>query len=164
MENLGKIGELLTGIGTVLLALATIALFYAAWRPAREGVRQYKARWLVDLFDRFYAKEEYRDMYLAFDGSNDLLLARIIKLIGGGTDQEAEWALTRYLNFFELVETLVARREMSQEDVGLVLGYPLTRLAKQPGMIEYLQNNGYRSLHERLARLAPAPPAKSATE
>lgn len=134
----------LQGVATLIAVLATIV-------AARRALRQYEARWTVELFNRFYTKDEYREVYLALDGANSDLLAKMHAVVADNqTDDETEWKLTRYLNFFEVVMSLVERRDLPKRVVDIVLKYPLERLMAQKGMGDYLreEKHGYEALKD----------------
>ncbi len=145
------LAAVLTGVGTVFLAGAAI---YAAC----VGLRQYKARTIADLSDRFYQREDYKEVYLAFDDCDPEMLTKIEKVLdakeGDPPDRDTEWKLARYLNFFEIAANLAERGELGTDDLLLAFEWPLRCLAKQARMDHYLAWNGYERLATAIKRRA----------
>ena len=150
----------ITAVATA--ALTTIALVTAciAMGEYRRNGKRDNARWLTDLFGRFYNPEHYRAVYRAFDGQDPPRLQALVRVIAdraeAHSDSVSEWDLTRYLNFFELVATLWKQGRLAIEDVALLFKYPLKRLAAQRGIVGYLKRYDYDALPELLSKFSKA--------
>ena len=155
-SGLGDIGALLSGIGTVVVALVTVITAYSAIREYKRSGQRDRTRLLAELFDRFYARGEYREVYLAFDDGDRALLDRLEAVVtqdpkAPTTDAEAEWKLTAYLNFFEFVASLRRLEQIEEHDFNRLFFYPFTQLQKAHGMPAYLHRNQYTELAARCA-------------
>ncbi|MBI5496535.1 MAG: hypothetical protein HY904_16050 [Deltaproteobacteria bacterium] len=147
-------------MGTVLLACATLGLVVVGQRTGKTALGEYQAasrreqaKWLLELFDRFYLGPGYRDVNLAFDGLNEPLMRKICAALQDtGDDAAVEWELTRYLNFFEFVATLVSKGDIDPRDADSVFTYAARRILYLPGgkprdfVAPYLERNSYRHL------------------
>jgi len=140
--------------GTVGLALVAGISAWLAIAQYRINAERDKARWLHELFNRFYSGDLYRHVYLALDDLDEEFLARIRKVISEAkaVEPSVEWELAAYLNFFELVATLRKRGVLNNDDVKVLFEWPLERLAKLSGMVEYLSRCNYGELATLLSK------------
>jgi hypothetical protein len=142
----------LTGWGTIGLMVVTGVAAVVGLIEYRRAGRRDRVRLVIELFDRFYARPDYRDVYLALDDSNPEMLKKLALVIqGAGSDMEAEWKLTAYLNLFELIATLLKVGELDEKDPDIFF-YPLRCLAKRAGMLGYLRANSYTELSSLLRK------------
>ncbi|MFI5297216.1 MAG: hypothetical protein ACHREM_03890 [Polyangiales bacterium] len=166
----------LSGYGAMIAGLAAVVAAGIACRTTNAAIAEYRragdrdrARLVMELFDRFYVKDEYRAVYLAFDGENPKLRALLDPIVkhsrrrpthpaaaaaaanpaATATERaEAEWRLTAYLNFFETVATLVRVSQIKKEECMTAFNYPLDVIKTVDGMQSYLKDWNYDELHD----------------
>jgi hypothetical protein len=105
-EWLAAIGELLTGIGTVLLAILAYIAGSKAVRDYREQKQTERMKWLTELFHRFYDENRaYRRIRQRID-FDDLAEIRSLldrdekgQSISNQTERDLLDGFTDYLNF-----------------------------------------------------------------
>lgn len=156
-ESVAAWGSFLTGIGSVLLALAAGYAGLQALQDYRARSRTEKARWTTELFHKFYEEgRQYRRVRQMIDYDD---LSAVFELIrrGEGEFSQEERDLfdgfTDYLNFFEFVAYLLEQRQLDRPDVRAMFEYYLTRIgqlrdSKELG--DYIKNTGFERLHALL--------------
>jgi len=118
---------------------------WALWQYLRNSARD-RARWLFDLFQRFYERPALRSTWELVDwGSTDFITE--------GRDRERLLALDEFLNFFELVAHLRRRRLLRKDEVKSMFDYPLKRIAGNAELVVYLRAYGYEQLDDLLRDL-----------
>ena len=163
-ESLAAWGSYLTGAGTIGLGLA-------AWFAGRKAVKEYaertkaeQIRWVVDLFERFFQDKLYRRVRQRVDYDD---LDDIADLLERNKNPNAEFSqeerdlldeFTDYLNFFELIAFLSAKKQMASEDVNQIFDYYLRRLneiKQKEKVMEYLEKDGFENLRKLLLQYKP---------
>lgn len=158
-ESLGAWGNYLAGVGTIGLALA-------AWIAGRLAIREYadrtkaeETRWLAELFSRFFQERLYHRIRQKVDYDD---LDDIVVLLEKNKQADAQFSqeerdlldeFTDYLNFFEMIAFLSARRKIKAEDVGQIFDYYLKRFSEikqQEAIMEYLKKDGFENLRRLL--------------
>lgn len=165
-ESVAAWGNFLTGFGTMILALAALL---AGW----QGIKQYAARtreyadrtkaeqirWVWELFGQLFQEPLYRRIRQKVDYDD---LDDIADLLDRNKEPDAEFSqeerdlldqFTDYLNFFELIAFLSAKKQLALEDVDQLFDYYLRRLneIKQNAKImEYLEKDGFENLRKLL--------------
>lgn len=142
--------------GNVVAAIVALGAALVAWIAYKSTQRGEHTKLLVELFDRFYGRADYRDVFQAFDGSHPAKLGELRAAMqtgaadGGSTMRDAEWQLTTYLNFLEMVAALAKLGRLTRADVATVFYYPLERLRADQDAMRYLSSNSYLRLKELL--------------
>lgn len=111
----------------------------------RQNARRERAKWADSLFDRFFVKEDLKQVRDLIDcTAND---ARVRDLVAG---DEPRW--TDYLNFFEFVQYLKVSKQLSEQDVQALFGYYLGCLRRHQAIVEYIEKdeNGFDYLRDFL--------------
>jgi len=113
---------------------------------ARSNARRERARWVENLYSRFYENQAHKDLREKLD-NEEVGSPEISKLV---SQEKPEW--TDYLNFFELVAYLQKSKQMKKNDVDALFRYPLRCLKKHPEVNAYIrdQRNDYQNLNEKL--------------
>ena len=164
-----------TALALILVALGTLALFgilarcfglqrtrdcfeglfyFAAVIAAVFSVLQYwsnsrreKARWLLDLYQRFY-QDPMRKVREALDWAKADFCNEPLK-----EENSTQLAnLDDYLNFFEFVAYLEKLGQISKEDIRHLFQYFLEDLGKEP-VSSYISRYGYENLYNLLGTL-----------
>ena len=82
----------------------------AALMTYRGNSKRERARWAVQLYEKFYETERYKNIRDDLDcTANSTGVAALVK--------EESSAFTDYLNFFELVAFLASTKQLSESDV-----------------------------------------------
>jgi len=162
-----KLGfQLLSAWGSYLQGWGTLALAFAAFYGATQAVREYKSRseterakWLSDLFHRFYEENRYAitRQKIDFEDIEDML-GLIEKDKNPGADfslQERNLfdALTDYLNFFEYIAYLRAQEQLTDDDIDAMFDYYLRRfdeIQRSKELRQYIKDSGFENLSKLL--------------
>ena|ERR1039457_6744799 len=116
-------------------AIAALGAFLTyVWNSRRE-----RAKWLFQLYEKFYEVQTYKKMRELFDC--DANSAEVQSAV-----QKEETDFTDYLNFFELVCCLVRKRQIRKMDVLDVFQYYLSRLKRHKSVAEYISTHGFEHL------------------
>ena len=95
-------------------AVAAIGAFLTYLRNSRHE----RAKWAVNLYEKFFESEQYKKMREKFDcNTNSLEVQTVV--------EEEPTAFTDYLNFFEMVCFLVREKELRDTEVLAIFQYYL---------------------------------------
>jgi hypothetical protein len=141
IEIIYYIAGSIAALGTLIAAIFALCVY-------RSNSRLERARWASTLYERFYEKNDLKDMRNALDCSPD-------------SDSISELVLredskfTDYLNFFEFIAFLQHSPQLGDSEVQDLFGYYLACLRRHDRVRTYINNpsNGY----EGLARLLEKP-------
>jgi hypothetical protein len=161
-ESLAAWGSYLTGVGTIGLAFAAcFAGVMAVWEYGKRTKAE-QIRWVGDLFGRFYQGNLYREIRQKVDYDD---MDEIVALLKKGPNPEFPKeerdlldAFTDYLNFFEFIAFLIAKKQMESKDVSQIFDYYLRRLnqiKQRAPVMEYLKKDGFENLRELLLQYKP---------
>ncbi|HUY81395.1 MAG TPA: hypothetical protein VMU92_06695 [Acidobacteriaceae bacterium] len=125
--------------------VAIIAAIVALW-TYRSNSRRERAKWAVQLYDKFYETDHYKPIREKLDCGPDTA-ADVVQL---ATQESPEF--TDYLNFFEMVSYLAKSKQLSKNDVLSLFQYYLQCLKKHDAVMTYLNNkeNGFEQLRKFL--------------
>lgn len=133
---------------TILGPLAAIgALVWAAyvfWKNSRLE----RAKWLSNLYEKFYEKDNLKGIRDVLDSDDDISL-EITKLI---RDESKEF--TDYLNFFEFVAFLKKSKQLKTDEIDDLFGYYLDCLNRRENLRVYVKKRGYELLDKLLSEFA----------
>jgi hypothetical protein len=135
---------------TIYYLTATAGAFIAVLTYYRNSMVE-RARWLSSLYSKFYEAPDLKRIRKALD-ENAPNSPAIQELVG-----EEESDFTDYLNFFEFMAYLEARRQLKKRDVAALFDYYLRVLSKHKDVREYVleDRNGYGYLKKLLPRFPP---------
>ncbi len=119
-------------IGSYLVA--AVASIWAIRTYVRNSRRD-RARWTIQLFEKFYEVRRYRKVRDLLDGVAEAPEIRAF------VDREPS-EFTDYLNFFELVIFLVHTGQLEESDVLGIFQYYLGCLQRHTPVMAYLNNKG----------------------
>lgn len=122
--NIGEVGDFITGIATGALAVIALISAIVGLRTYGQQGREKRGRWLMELSARFWSEPTIqtarRDLYLGSDSPITKALRRRRAIRDGESpdvlsEDEAAClvAFDDYFGFFELIERLVASRELT---------------------------------------------------
>jgi hypothetical protein len=120
-----EIGSSVIGLGTGILA----------YRVYRANSRIEHAKWLVNLYEKFFERDLYkgmRDLLDCEEGDGEAA-GKISKVV---SEEPAEF--TDYLNFFEMVAALADTRQISVEEILILFKYYLKCIKDREQVMEYL--------------------------
>jgi hypothetical protein len=139
MENIADIGIKLLGAAGIIVA----TLNY------RNQVRIRRAEWLKSLFEKFFENSTYKEVRVWLD--YDILHDRLA-VADAGLRQANEEKFTDFLNFFEFIGVLHARRHLSLGQIIDVFGYYLKRISSDADCREWIDRYSFEKLKALLAR------------
>lgn len=144
--SLADSADVATIVGGIAAFVVALSAGFAFWQY-RRSVRTQRAQWLLNLFERFYEKETYREARRDLDWNGGKGIRAAIQ-----TDEydplEERW--TDYLNFFEFVAYLRELGELSEADTTAMFEYWLRQLQ---GFRDYMKHNGYDKLDALLGSM-----------
>jgi len=152
-------GSWLTGIGSVLFALTALITGLLAVKEYGNRVSTAKARWLFELFEKFYEKPSYKEIRGMIDYDNMEAIVGAIRKdeakdgVFSAEQKNLFDKFTDYLNFFEMVAYWKSRRQLDQGDIDAMFEYYLKRLIevdKGKEIRNYLEKEGFENLSRLL--------------
>lgn len=134
-------GKLITDWVTPLGML--IAAFWALW-TYHKSVRLARARWMKELYEKFYEQPQQKDVREQLDSGDE---KKIFKLV-----TEESPLFTDYLNFFEFLGYLEKSKQVSRDDILGLFRYYLQNLKAHPEILDYVEDpkNGFEGLRKML--------------
>lgn len=134
--------ELHTGMETLAYAVAIVAAAGSLWQYRRNSGRE-RTRWLFDLYQRFYDREEFKAVRVRLDAGDT-------KFVEAGDDPQLLAELDDYLNFFEFTAFLTREKELRKQEVQAMFDYTLQMLGKDRHVLAYIRKYGYEELDRLL--------------
>ncbi len=106
--------------------------------------RRERAKWAVQLYEKFYEGDRYKTMRETFDcDANSPEVRKVV--------QEESTEFTDYLNFFELVCFLVQTKQLRKSDVLDLFQYYMDCLVRHDGVLDYIRTHGFEQLSRFLS-------------
>ena len=129
----------------ILSYMAGAAAAVSAVFVYRNNSRRERARWVEDLYSRFFEKGELKQVRDVLDCNSDD--EKVNALV---TEEGSAW--TDYLNFFELVAYLHESKQVAREDVKALFEYYIGCLKKHKDVVAYIRNEskGFKHLRRML--------------
>lgn len=135
----------------ILIALATFTIAgtsaYFAINTYRKNSSLEHAKWLFNLYEKFYEKEHLKEIRNKLDC--DIPSKEVENLV-----KKESFEFTDYLNFFEFVAFLKKSKQLTFEEIEDLFGYYLGCIDRHKSVRDYLTPNGYELLNEMLKELA----------
>ena len=128
------VAELVTCAVAVFTAIAALITY-------RSNSQRERAKWAVQLYEKFYEGEHYGRIRDELDCAADS--AKVAALV-----EKESSAFTDYLNFFELVAFLAVTKQLSESDVLRLFQYYLHCLKRHKSVVKYLndEDKGFEQL------------------
>ncbi len=139
------LSEIFRNIASGVAALGALAAAIVAVVTFRRNSRIDRARWALNLYEKFYEKEQLKKTRDILDCEADG--EQINELVLKG---EADF--TDYLNFFELVSFLQHNKQLQDREVEDLFGYYLDCLKRHGRVRKYIRDEGYERLDELLEK------------
>ena len=130
-----------------VLEFATLPVAFAgaiiAIRTYWSNAQRERAKWTVQLWEKFYEGDRYKEMRDSLD--SPAFSPELQELI-----EEKPSEFSDYLNFFELVLFLANSKQLSKSDVLGVFQYYLGCMKRSPPVMQFLndRNNGFEHLRD----------------
>jgi hypothetical protein len=141
MNRLEWLSRIVVGLGGVV-GITIAAVNY------RHQTRLKQADWLKSLFEKFFENSTYKEVRTWLD--YDLLHERLTA--SDATVQRAnEEKFTDFLNFFEFIAVLHARKHLSISQVTDMFDYYLNKVKTDPDCREWIGKYGFEKLKGLLA-------------
>jgi hypothetical protein len=136
-------------VALVLAAAAALLTWLTFWK----NLRLRRAEWLSRLYESFYVKPELKAVRAAldYDGEARRELLRCVE--SDPENAKALEPLVDYLNFFEFLAVLWTMKQLSLDEIQLLFGYYLRRLAEEPGIVKFCREGGFKNLLRMLEKL-----------
>lgn len=136
--------EVVKGV-QILSYLAGATAAVSAVFVYRSNSRRERARWVENLYSRFFEKSELKQVRDILDCDSD---DENVKLLV--TEEGSAW--TDYLNFFELVAYLQESKQIAAEDVKALFEYYIGCLKRHRAAMEYICDDikGFKYLRRLL--------------
>jgi tRNA-dihydrouridine synthase len=139
-EELRLVASSLSALG-VLVGVATY------WRTMH--VR--RAEWLYTMYQKFYENEAFKTVRREL-----LYRPESFTFASNGALTEAEEqrieALDDYLNFFELLASLWALRQIKTDELQMLFDYYLKNIAQNAAVRRYVQEEGFENLQQLIQK------------
>ena len=129
----------------ILSYMAGAAAAVSAVFVYRNNSRRERARWVEDLYSRFFEKGELKQVRDVLDCNSDD--EKVNALV---TEEGSAW--TDYLNFFELVAYLQESKQVAAVAVKALFEYYIGCLKKHKDVVAYIRNEskGFKHLRRML--------------
>jgi len=131
---------------SVSFVAAALAAVFAAV-DFRKKVRLERARWMRDLYEKFYERVDLKAIRDKLDDGDAAEIEELVKHEDSG--------FTDYLNFFEFLAFLWKSGQIKEQEVLDLFDYYLKNLRYQRTVWEYIENpaRGFERLHVLLNRI-----------
>jgi hypothetical protein len=132
----------------ILSYMAAAAAAVSAVFVYRNNSRRERARWVEDLYSRFFEKGELKQVRDILDCNSDD--EKVNALV---TEEGSAW--TDYLNFFELVAYLQESKQVAAVDVKALFEYYIGRLKRHRAAMDYVRDEtkGFKYLRQLLHKI-----------
>jgi len=106
----------------------------------RRSVRMERAKWIKDLYEKFYERTDLKVVRDLLDAQDPQSVQRLV--------QEESSAFTDYLNFFEFLGYLRASKQITKRELLQLFEYYLRRIEENPPVLAYINDpsKGYEHL------------------
>jgi hypothetical protein len=134
--------EVVNGIAKIAAIIAALWAIYVFF----SNLRLQRAKWLAELYAKFYERSDLKQVREALDCE-----AVDLPEIGNLVENESP-EFTDYLNFFEFVAVLKNSRQLTEREIDDLFGYYLDCLEKCRPVRKYIaaKAKGYEQLDKLL--------------
>jgi hypothetical protein len=149
IDSYSKIVGILSTIITLLIG--GVSAYFAVSTYRRNGNLE-RVKWLSNLYEKFYEKEDLKEIRDKLDETED---SEKLKAINELVEKE-DTKFNDYLNFFEFVAFLKKSDQLNLDEVKAIFEYPLIYLEKHEKVRKYIEDKskGYENLDELLKEIA----------
>lgn len=135
-------GKLVAGAGALVAVIVAVVNY-------RNQTRLKQAEWLKSLFEKFFENSTYKEVRVWLDYGT---LHERLTVNDAALRQANEEKFTDFLNFFEFIGVLYARRHLSFEQVYDVFDYYLKKLAADGDCREWIDLYSFEKLKALLTK------------
>lgn len=121
-----------TSLQLAYYLVAMVASIWALW-TYRANSRRERAKWAVQLFEKFFERDSYKKVRDLLDCSSDDAAVKDL------VEREGQ-EFTDYLNFFELVAILIEAKQISKSDGLSLFRYHLRCLKTHTSVMKYIDD------------------------
>lgn len=139
--------EIVSAVAAVTAALVLIPTYY-------RDVSHKRTDWLYRIYEKFYEDGTYKNTRRTLDNPSGADFAKLRTAIETNQDTPEVENLIDYLNFFELLCYLVAKRRISKADIRGLFDYWLDNLARHTFVRVACGQGGFEYLTKELNRRA----------
>jgi hypothetical protein len=122
----------ITAVGTLVAAFGALGTAIWAARTYSQSVKLARARWMKELYEKFYEQPLLKPVRDQLDSGNEQAIAKLV--------EDEDPAFTDYLNFFEFLAYLEESGEVKRADMLGIFGYYLKNLKSSPPVIAYVKD------------------------
>jgi hypothetical protein len=126
-----------------------IGAAFASFLQYRQNSVRERAKWLFELYQRFYEQSKLRNMRITLDEHDT-------QFVQAESDRESLADLDEFLNFFEFLAFLWKSGEIKEQEVHAMFDYPLATIGTDRRVMDYLVKYGYEKLAEMLEKMGYA--------
>jgi len=127
---------------TISYVVGVVVAVFAVWNYYENSQRE-RAKWAVQLYEKFFEDNRYKDMREKFDcDPNSVEVQSIV--------QNESTDFTDYLNFFELVCFLLRTKQLRRTDILDLFHYYLACLLRHERVADYISTHGFEQLERFL--------------
>lgn len=140
LDHAVKLVQIFSYLAGAVAAISAFLVYHS-------NSRRERARWVENLYSRFFEKSELKEIRDKLDcDANDAIVDALV------TQESSAW--TDYLNFFELVAYLQESKQVAAEDVSALFQYYLGCLRKHRAVMDYIGNEskGFKYLRNLITK------------
>jgi hypothetical protein len=130
----------------VAIVATPIGVFWGLHTYQR-SVRLEKAKWMKELYEKFYERTELKGMRDILDGDDTQKISEMVK--------SEDTHFTDYLNFFEFLGYLSESKQIGRNEILGMFDYYLRNLRDQPEVAGYIKrpDKGFEKLRALLSQV-----------
>ena len=138
-----------------VVKIATVAGIIIALIQYRKNSQLEKAKWLAELYKKFYEEPNYKKMRAILDYPNAHKdeIENLKQNIGKDSEIKLQEELVDYLNFFEFIATLEKLGQLETGKINLVFGYYIKLLDKHEFVQSFISQNEFKNLQLLITKI-----------
>ncbi|MDE3178059.1 MAG: hypothetical protein KGM47_00245 [Acidobacteriota bacterium] len=131
-------------IAEIVTAAASLIAGWWALLTYRQSVNLERAKWVKELYEKFYERNDLKDVRDLLDSDDQNKIAELV--------QTEPRNFTDYLNFFEFLAYLSRSKQIGKEEVSILFDYYLENLSGNKNVRDYISNSkkSFEQLRELL--------------
>ncbi|MHB8181788.1 MAG: hypothetical protein ACYC45_02420 [Acidithiobacillus ferriphilus] len=112
----------------------------------RASLSLQRAKWLSELYDKFYHQDRYHEMRKTLDYMQPDEIKHLSEALNSHSENALEEEFVDYLNFFHFIAILVESNQITHKEVNLMFSYYISMLRKHDFIINYMKKEGFNTL------------------
>lgn len=105
-----------------------------------------RGEWIKSLFEKFYEQEKFKEVRKEIE-YNRIKAFLLLDSKGMACNETNEELLVDYLNFFELLATLIKNKYIKKNEVVDLFSYYLNLLKQDAFVMRYIEQFGFKNLN-----------------